>query len=66
MPSDKNTVQIKSGNFMHSCTREHDIRHVKSKWIAETYLERFRADSTWALQGIIAVVKVIMKLKFQD
>ena len=30
---------------------------MNSKFIAENYLERFRADPTWALQGIIVVVK---------
>ncbi|XP_048235198.1 uncharacterized protein LOC107261254 [Ricinus communis] len=32
-------------------------RHVNANWIAEQYVERFRADPGWAIQGIIQAVK---------
>eukprot|EP00257_Ricinus_communis_P021733 XP_015581275.1 uncharacterized protein LOC107262099 [Ricinus communis] len=54
---DKNTVQIKSAKFDHSCTKEHYNRHVNAKYIAMKYVERFRADPSWAIQCIIQTVK---------
>ena len=57
MVTDKNTVQIKSGNLKHECTRDHNIRHVSAKWIAHNYLDQFRADPSWSVAGIIQAVK---------
>ena len=53
MVTDKNTMQIKSGNLKHECTRDHNIRHVSAKWIAQNYLDQFRADPSWSVAGII-------------
>ena len=58
MVTDKNTVQIKSGDLKHECTRDHNIRHVSAKWIAHNYLDQFRTDPSWSvacftLSGII-------------
>ncbi|XP_050204978.1 uncharacterized protein LOC126655018 [Mercurialis annua] len=63
MNKDKSTVQIKSGIFEHSCTKDHNIRHLSPKWIAETYMEQFRADPSWKLAGIIQAVKTNQEAK---
>jgi len=56
MVRDPHTFQIKSGQFEHSCTKEHNIRQVTSKWLAKTYLEMFRANPGWNLNGFIKCV----------
>eukprot|EP00257_Ricinus_communis_P013885 XP_015571430.1 uncharacterized protein LOC107260855 [Ricinus communis] len=55
--SNKQTVQIKLANFIHNYSREAYNRHVNANWIVEQYVERFRADLSWAIQGIIQAVK---------
>lgn len=57
MVKDSRTVQIKSGRLLHECTRDHTNRHVNAEWIAKAYLEQFRADPSWKIQGIIQAVK---------
>ncbi|XP_039128877.1 uncharacterized protein LOC120265007 [Dioscorea cayenensis subsp. rotundata] len=57
MIKDGSTVEIKSGNLNHECSRDHTNRHVNDKWIARVYLEQFSADPTWKIQGIIQAVK---------
>lgn len=57
MIKDRNTIQIKSGNMNHECARDHNIRHVNAKWIAFNYLDQFRADPTWSINGIIQAVR---------
>ncbi|XP_039123350.1 uncharacterized protein LOC120259963 [Dioscorea cayenensis subsp. rotundata] len=58
MYKDKAAIQIKSGNLKHECTRDHNIRHVNATWIANNYLEQFRADPSWKITGIIQAVKL--------
>lgn len=57
MIKDKDTIQIKSGILKHECSRDHNVRHVSAKWIAQTYMTQFRADPGWSLAGIIQAVK---------
>ncbi|XP_050216383.1 uncharacterized protein LOC126667453 [Mercurialis annua] len=57
MNKDNLTVQIKSAVLKHECSRDHNIRHVNPKWIAQKYIEQFRADPNWCLSGIIQAVK---------
>ncbi|XP_039145858.1 uncharacterized protein LOC120283285 [Dioscorea cayenensis subsp. rotundata] len=57
MVNDRSTIQIKTGNLVHECTRDHVNRHVNAQWIANTYLEQFRADPSWKLSGVIQAVK---------
>ncbi|XP_050233577.1 uncharacterized protein LOC126682066 [Mercurialis annua] len=59
MSGDKETVQIKTGILEHSCVRDHNIRHINPTWIAHHYLEQFRADPTWKLDGIVQAVKAL-------
>ncbi|XP_050204849.1 uncharacterized protein LOC126654895 [Mercurialis annua] len=54
---DNPTIQIKNGILSHSCSRDHNIRHVNTKWISLHYLEQFRADPTWKLEGIMQAVR---------
>ncbi|XP_050237850.1 uncharacterized protein LOC126687349 [Mercurialis annua] len=61
MSGDKETVQIKTGILEHSCVRDHNIRHINPTWIAHHYLEQFRADPTWKLDGIVQAVKLNQK-----
>lgn len=57
MVKDKDTIQIKSGNLKHECSRDHHIRHVNAKWIAKKYMDQFRSDPSWKINGIIQAVK---------
>ncbi|XP_039136666.1 uncharacterized protein LOC120273983 isoform X2 [Dioscorea cayenensis subsp. rotundata] len=57
MIKDHNTIQIKSGILKHECTRDHNVRHVSAKWVAEHYLDQFRADPGWLVAGIMQAVK---------
>lgn len=57
MYTNKETVQIKSGNLKHECGRDHNIRHCTAEWIAKEYLDQFRADPSWKLAGIIQAVR---------
>ncbi|XP_050226470.1 uncharacterized protein LOC126676334 [Mercurialis annua] len=57
MQDDVSTVQIKSGKLEHQCTRDHNIRHVNPKWLSKKYLEQFRADPNWSLDGIMQAVR---------
>ena len=57
MKTDEATMQIKSGLMTHTCARDHHIRHVNAKWLSKEYLEQFRADPTWKLDGIVQAVR---------
>ena len=63
MSPDNPTVQIKSGVLTHTCSKDHNIRHVNSKWLSMEYLEQFRADPTWKLEGIIQAVRANQKVE---
>ncbi len=51
-------MQIKTGHFEHSCGKEFSNFPVTAKWLASHYLETFKHDPNWSLNGIIARVKV--------
>ncbi|XP_057997801.1 uncharacterized protein LOC131176783 [Hevea brasiliensis] len=55
-PSDV-TMQIKTSHFEHSCGVDFSNFHVTVKWLASHYLETFRHNPIWSLNGIIARVK---------
>ncbi|XP_050211836.1 uncharacterized protein LOC126661994 [Mercurialis annua] len=63
MSKDNSTVQIKTGILTHSCPREHSIRHVNTKWVSKEYLEQFRSDPTWKLEGIMQAVRTNQKIE---
>ncbi|KAF2289868.1 hypothetical protein GH714_038947 [Hevea brasiliensis] len=45
------------GHFEHSCGRVFDNFHNTSKWLASAYLEVFRIDPEWSLNGLIGRVR---------
>ncbi|KAK9132822.1 hypothetical protein Scep_012350 [Stephania cephalantha] len=63
MGKDDSTVQIKSINLTHSCTKVNKNYHVTSDWLAKKYIEQFRVDPNWSRSGIIQRVKDDLKLK---
>ncbi|KAK9083073.1 hypothetical protein Scep_029544 [Stephania cephalantha] len=60
---DDSTVQIKSINLTHSCTKVNKNYHVTSDWLAEKYIEQFRVDPNWSVSGIIQRVKDDLKFE---
>lgn len=42
--NDRSTIQIKIGNLVHECIRDHVNRHVNAQWISNIYLKQFRED----------------------
>ncbi|KAK9118480.1 hypothetical protein Scep_016573 [Stephania cephalantha] len=63
MAKDDSTIQIKSINLNHSCTKVNKNYHVTSDWLAEKYIEQFRADPNWTVSGIIQRVKDDLKFE---
>ena len=57
---DDNSFQLRSFNLKHKYGKVHKNFHLTSKLIVQRYLEEFRGDPTWSLDGI---VKKDMKLK---
>ena len=60
---DDNIFQLRSFNLKHKCGKVHKNFHLTSKLIAQRYLEEFRGDPAWSLDGIVGIVKKGMKLK---
>ena len=53
----KETVQIKSEIFIHTYSKDHHIKHVNAQQIVDNYLETFRINLSWSINGIIKAVK---------
>ncbi|XP_058005474.1 uncharacterized protein LOC110651994 [Hevea brasiliensis] len=51
------TMQIKAGKFTHTCGKDFKNFHVTAKWLAQQYLDAFRADPEWSINGLINRVK---------
>ncbi|KAH0632870.1 hypothetical protein KY284_035656 [Solanum tuberosum] len=51
------TIQIKTLNINHRGPTVSDNFHVIPQWIARKYFNNFRADPTWNVSGIIAIVQ---------
>ena len=50
-------MQIKTLQLNHSCPKVFDNFHMDVNWLADEYLERFRAHPTWSEKGFIATVQ---------
>lgn len=57
MATDRNIIQIKSSCLQHECNKDHKNMHVSAHWIANKYLDQFRADPSWKAARVIQVVK---------
>ncbi|KAM3235012.1 putative protein isoform X1 [Capsicum annuum] len=57
LSQDNSIVQIKSINLTHNGGMVFDNPHMTPKYIAKRYLEFFKADPDWSINGIIAMVK---------
>ncbi|KAK9090515.1 hypothetical protein Sjap_023692 [Stephania japonica] len=57
MAQDDSSIQIESINPSHTCSKVCENYHVTSDWIAQKYLEQFRADPNWSVFGIVQRVK---------
>ncbi|EEF43027.1 conserved hypothetical protein [Ricinus communis] len=53
MVINKGTVQIKLGQFEHSYGKKHKNRYLTAEWIVKQYLESFKDNPTWAIEGIV-------------
>ncbi|KAH0763825.1 hypothetical protein KY290_019898 [Solanum tuberosum] len=51
------TIQIKTLNINHRGPTVSDNFHMTPQWIARKYFNIFRADPTWNVSGIIAIVQ---------
>ena len=56
------TFQVRTFNLKHKCARKNSNFHLTSQWLAQKYIEEFRADPTWSGTAIKDRVKKEMKL----
>ena len=46
------TMQVKTYNGSHSCTRTFKVKHASSDWVADTYSDRLRSNPTWPMKSL--------------
>ncbi|KAL0444200.1 UNVERIFIED_CONTAM: hypothetical protein Slati_2142700 [Sesamum latifolium] len=49
--SNECTFQIREYNSNHSCGRDFNMKNMKSKWLAEKYVQKFRSDPKRNVKG---------------
>ncbi|XP_065855437.1 uncharacterized protein [Euphorbia lathyris] len=54
---DDPTVQIKSSHLEHTCSKVFVNRHATAEWLAKKYLDQFRGDREWSVNGIIRCIQ---------